>query len=259
MHRIRGWWAVAVVLLICGGVMALRQSQVASLRRVLATKTTEAAQAEALRHENEAARAKPPAAVVDRSDDIARARAERDAAKRRVDALVASRAAAAVRPVPVRFGAGAVVRASEWSNAGLASPQAALETALWAAAGGDVTQLAATLAFFDEKTKAKAQALLDGLPPAERGRYQTPEGLVAALTIPQVPSGGEASVASWSEVDRPDGKEKLQSVGLRVSGSDGASKRTVLLLRSAGDGWRLLVSSGAVDKLAAQLKPTERN
>ncbi len=78
--------------------------------------------------------------------------------------------------------------ATRWRNRGQATPQAALETALWAAAGGDVASLRQTL-FFGEETRTKAEALLAQLSSAARERYATSEDLVAEFTVKSIPLG----------------------------------------------------------------------
>lgn len=76
----------------------------------------------------------------------------------------------------------------EWKNRGQASPRAALETALWAAAGGDVG-VVKNLLSLAEPTREKARALLASLPAAARQRYASAEDLIAEFTIKNIPLG----------------------------------------------------------------------
>jgi hypothetical protein len=77
-----------------------------------------------------------------------------------------------------RFGMGVDMPAAEWRNAGGATAAAALETVLWAAAGGEVEEFAKRIRF-DAAARTAALALLQSLPPAERARHASPEALMA--------------------------------------------------------------------------------
>lgn len=77
---------------------------------------------------------------------------------------------------------------AEWKNRGQASPRAAIETTLWAAAGGDVATLKNLLSL-TEPTREKARALLASLPVAARERYASAEDLIAEFTIKNIPLG----------------------------------------------------------------------
>ncbi len=78
--------------------------------------------------------------------------------------------------------------AREWKNRGQATPHAAVETALWAAAGGDVFTLRRLLSVGDD-TRQAADSLLAKLPAETRALYPTPEDLISAFTIKNIPLG----------------------------------------------------------------------
>lgn len=78
--------------------------------------------------------------------------------------------------------------ASEWRNCGQATARAAVETTLWAAAGGDVAALQRLL-LFAEPVREQAAALLARLPAAARAHYHSAEQLVAEFTVRNIPLG----------------------------------------------------------------------
>lgn len=149
---------------------------------------------------------------------------------------------------PDRLSVGKVVPAAEWRNVGANTPPAALETALWAAAGGDVEAFAALLMFEGTARKA-AQTLLDSLPADGRAQHGTPERLIAFLTIKDVPLGS-AEVRRWS--DAAEGQVMLARLMLSVPG--GTPKDVTLPLARQDQTWKLMVVETTVAKYAAMLK-----
>jgi hypothetical protein len=89
-----------------------------------------------------------------------------------------------------------------WQNRGQLTPTATIETALWAAAGGDLAVLQ-SLVYFDDALRAKAEALHSQLPEAARIAYQNPEHLLAAFATKSLPLGDAQLV--WSH--QPDQDE----------------------------------------------------
>lgn len=149
-----------------------------------------------------------------------------------------------------RFAIGQRMPSAEWRNVGAASPAAALETVLWAAAGGEVEVFARRIQFDPEGRKA-AQAWWEGLPPAERARHESPEHLLAFLSIRDVPAGS-ATVESWGRATGP-----IQPVGVRLAG-EGVKPRSVnLVFVRAGEEWKLHATAAAVAKYAQALRGRE--
>lgn len=191
------------------------------------------------------------------TEELARLRADQAAAERLRAEVSALRAKLAERPKAEtppameagRFVAGRGVPASEWKNAGAATPGAALETALWAAAGGDVEAFAQRI-FLDGKARDPARKLWESLPPAMRAELGSPERAIAFLSIKDVPTG-EAKVREWM---RSSGV--LRPVEMALTSADGAGKEVRLLLVKAPDSadWKLMVTPAAVAKYAAMLK-----
>ncbi len=209
----------------------------------------------------------------DRQRDLARLRAERERLRRdqvseaELERLRADRAAigrlrgevsavqtmaetqqrARAARAAERFAIGQRMASAGWRHAGAASPAAALETVLWAAAGGEVDVFAQRIQL-DPAGAQAAQALWEGLPPEERARHASPEHLLAFLSIRDVPIGS-ATVESWG---RASGER--QPVGLRLAGEGGKPRSVNLVFVRAGGEWKLHATAAAVAKYATALR-----
>lgn len=167
------------------------------------------------------------------------------------------------------------IGAESWQNRGRATPRATLETALWAAAGGDLAAFKTTLAL-EPVVREEAAGLLARLSEESRRLYATPEDLLAAFTIKNIPVGAaqlvwyresspdEAIVglflknpptaAGTADLSRPDeagaGPANLRPPQLPAN----ANISTVYLtLRRSDDGWHLVVPKNAVNAIAREL------
>jgi len=158
-----------------------------------------------------------------------------------------------------------------WANRGQATAPAAVETALWAAAGGDIPALVALLEL-DEATRSKAADLLGRLPVEVRNAFGSAEELIAIATLKNIPRT-EAQVAWFNEADEDHavvglllGNEAAAPAAESIQGpTDEAvvappalpdrrqSKLTYLTLRRSAAGWRLVVPATAVDRLAREM------
>lgn len=128
---------------------------------------------------------------------------------------------------------------SEWRYVGYATPQAALETFLWASTTGAYDQLAQSFVFGDS-TKRRADAFFDALPESVRAVYGTPERMYAPYVF-SLPSGARAGA------DRVDAIEPLDvipgtfpnEVRMRywVRRSDGSQHTTELPFERVGGRW----------------------
>lgn len=192
----------------------------------------------------------------------------------------------APRPPPTVLTPGEWLPIAAWQNRGRATPTAAVETALWAAAGGDVATLRQLLQL-DEPTRAKADSILARLPEASRAVYASAEHLIAAFTTKAIPLGDAQLV--WQHEPGPDEAVacvfvKNPDAGIvpvvappapaipetREAALQRASRRiaektppmappnqktvaTYLSLRRSDDGWRLIVPMAAVEKIAKEL------
>lgn len=115
-------------------------------------------------------------------------------------AIAEQTAAPATRPPGLPMGDW--TPAGEWKNRGHATPHAAVETALWATAGGDVSTLKNLLILADP-TREQAAALLTRIPESSRSLYATPEDLIASFTIKNVPVG-EAQLVWFNQISDDD-------------------------------------------------------
>jgi hypothetical protein len=246
-----GW--LVIIGVIGAGALALwwqRETQV-RLRRDLGKLREENHELARLRDGNRRlAAAQPSAAELDnlRADHTAipQLRAEIDAMQERMR-IAAEKSA--VRS-PERFAAGSKVLAGEWKNVGAATPKTALETVLWAAAGGDVDTFASCLLLAEGRGRQQATALLESLPAEKRAQYATPERLIAFLAIRDVPIGA-AQVMEWNE---PKGPASPALVQLQLSAPDGITKELNLWFSSRAAGWKLVVPDSAIARYAAMLK-----
>lgn len=141
-----------------------------------------------------------------------------------------------------------MVLMSGLKNAGLSTPSATVETALWAAVGGDVEALANTLVI-DPPIRTKIEALIAQLPDAERSKLDTAERFVAFMTATEVPLGQVRIIQSkqdvmtaphltlWAQIIDPEGKTRMVATAIRPEGNE----------------WRLIVPASAVEKYAEKL------
>lgn len=140
-------------------------------------------------------------------------------------------------PLPVKF----------WKEAGAATPGAALETVLWAAAGGNVEALANRLQL-DPTARGKAETLLASLPESERVKYSSPEALIATLTTKDVPLG----TARLFDTKADYGGNRLIIADMRDA--EGKSRRARFAMHEDGGEWRIVVPASVVENYAAALK-----
>jgi hypothetical protein len=141
-----------------------------------------------------------------------------------------------------------MVPADGWRNAGQATPAATLETALWAAAAGDVESLAGLLAI-DPVARVHLNGLLMRLPESLRHEYDTPERLMALLTARDVPSDGAAQIRD-AHLSATGGTEVVAVL------RDASQKQRLatLTLRQEGPDWKLIVPAAVVDRYAGMLE-----
>src|SRR5205814_2321887 len=83
---------------------------------------------------------------------------------------------------PKRIGTADLKLKGEWRNVGNATPADSFETSLWADLGGEIDVLLTTLSINSE-ARTKAQEILNGMAPADRAKFGTPERLIAMLLV----------------------------------------------------------------------------
>jgi len=173
-------------------------------------------------------------------------------------------------PTPAPFTLGEWTPSASWTNSGQATPRATLETALWAAAGGDAMAMQ-SLIELDPAARSKAEKLLDRLPPAIRSSYVTPEALIANVTMKNIPL--TAAQISWYHEADPDhasvgvlfgntARPPEPVVKLPANQQDNSpptlsdnrtSQIAMLSLHRSSSGWRLVVPGTAVDRIAKEI------
>lgn len=210
--------------------------------RAVASRRAEAGAAESelaslRRQHDEWARVRADLTKVEQA--IARAKGETGAAR--------PENSSADEPPPLR---GPMVKNAEWRNAGAASPEAALESFVWAATRGETESLGALLAIDAAGRKQLAEAFAQ-LSEEARASYGSPENMLATLIAVQVPQDLSA-IGPVASLSLSNGDIALRTRTERVGA---IAKDAVLTFRLADGRWRLVVpseiASGAV---AAALK-----
>ena len=236
-----GLFAVAL-----GACWIVRGSRTKRLRDAVELERTQQGELNRLKKENKRLAAAQPA-----TDELQALRGDHEAVERLRGELTELRTRTLTPPRSADRAAMAlpapITTPGEWKNAGCATPAAALETALWAASGGDIDTVA-LLIVLEPAVRAKTVALLEGLPAASRAEYRSPERLVALLATKDVPMGGIQVIAQARQ-----GAEQTM-IRVRLYQPDGSAKSTSLLLRQNAGEWRLVVPESAVDRYAAMLK-----
>lgn len=136
------------------------------------------------------------------------------------------------------------IPASAWKNAGTGTPQSTLQTALWAAAAGNLGALAEMLNL-DPAARAKAEALLAAQPDEIRAQYSTPERLLALLTARDMPLTSMQVTGALVQ-------EKDAQLVVSLPTSEQPGHLVKLTLSRQADGWRLNVPESAIDRYVRQ-------
>ncbi len=229
-------------LVVVGGVAAfvtgglwLQRAATAALRVERDGLREQVREATAARAENERLRARQVSAVQLETLHTDRAAANRLRGEIGTLKKQASQPAppAAARP-PVKL-----TPASEWKNAGRGSPAAAVETVFWAAAGGDLDALAATVAF-EGKARALAEAFFAGQAEPVKQQYGTPERLVAAFTAKDIPLSAMRIVGQ-----KENGPDDV-TVSVLFEVPDAKPRAALLTVHRDERGWRLRVPEAAL-------------
>jgi len=140
------------------------------------------------------------------------------------------------------------VSVAEWRCKGLGAPADTLETALWAAAGGDLKALADTL-YLDSQTRERARRLLESLPASSRSDLGSPEELLALLLSPDIPLG-QAFLSPLKGAF----PENYTEIAASLSDENHHSRTTILgLVQNTPGEWRILVPDEAFEKYEARL------
>jgi hypothetical protein len=239
-----GWLVCAAFAIAGAAVLALQAQRVQQLRGEISLKRDAEAEVERLRRiRDELARQQVPADELEklRADRaaLARLRTEINTLKAQAERTLTKKTPPAPPPL---------IPASQWKNAGRATPEAVLETTLWAAAGGDVDALAKGLVF-EPGAREKVETLIASLPADARRQYSTPEHLVALLTAKDIPTeGGVRFMARDQGAD-----ERVMAVVFQNE-KEKRLQNKFLITRRVGEEWKLVVPHAAVAKYTVALK-----
>jgi hypothetical protein len=132
-----------------------------------------------------------------------------------------------------------------WKNEGRATPEAALETFLWAASGGNVASLKDTLVLAPE-TREKAAEMISRLQDSSRQLYTSPEDLVAVVVAGILPLDSAQVVA------RQQNQDDQVIEYLRLKDSNGNTRQVFLPLQKTTDGWQMNVPPSAIDQMVKE-------
>lgn len=134
-----------------------------------------------------------------------------------------------------------------WKNKGNASPDSALETAMWASSRGDVDTIARLLVL-EPKAREITESVRANLPDSSRTQFPTDESLVALLLAGQAPL---KSIEVMGRSDLANGGVLLQ---VALAGPTGTSKQTEFAFVKEADGWHLVVTSELASHAAHLLR-----
>jgi hypothetical protein len=137
------------------------------------------------------------------------------------------------------------VRMENLQNLGRGTPASAFQTLGWAAMKGEDDVLAGAV-LLERNERAQLQELLAGFSPEARARYQTPEKLVALFIAGDILKKATAEIVEQI-AEAPD------RVGLMVRVGD-KPQAVRLPMQRTGDGWRMAISPGQVQKLIERLR-----
>lgn len=251
---------VAVVLAGCGSAVYLQHLDNRELRQELVllrtelqmtTRTTAAAPALEVQQSGST-----PSVVVSASgpqvEDIAALRRELAALRASTQEIAKfaqmAQAAQAVKQLDKSSEsvASKIVPVGQLANKGRNTPEAATETALWAATGGDVETLAGSLTF-NAEGRARADQWFASLSPEVRQQYGSAEKVIALLIARDAAGLTGMQVIGQKELTAND-----TAVRIRFA-SEGNTKDDNLVMHRTNDGWRMLLNDKAVDSMAKKL------
>jgi hypothetical protein len=133
------------------------------------------------------------------------------------------------------------VAAAQWRDAGAATPQAAFESALWAAAGGDVKALADLLTL-NPAARSNAEDYFARLPAPLKTELGSAEQLLALLTAKDVPLG---SARITGVLPTNESETRLIT---QLTDAHGQKKNVSFKLLAQDGRWRIVVPAAVVTK-----------
>jgi hypothetical protein len=247
MRANRGFFVLLVLGAALAGSLAWQRRETLDLREAVARERDRVAERDRLTAENRRLASIQPSdaemeALVNRLTQVEQLKAQLATLRIREEAAAKSAQSTATRRTTPSLAA-ASMPVDRWQNVGQATAEAAFETALWAAAHGDLDALTNVLAF-DAAARAEAAALFAKLPPAAQVEMVTPERMVAVLTAMDVPLGRAMIV-------RQEAGQEETSVTARLTDPAGRGTTATFSMKADGDRWQLQVPVTVVRKYAA--------
>lgn len=145
---------------------------------------------------------------------------------------------------------GPMLKSAAWRDAGAATPEAALESFVWAATRGETERLGALLVM-DDAGREELGAAFAKLSSETQAAYGTPDQMLATLIAVQVPQDLSA-IGGGETLNLSNGDIVLRA---RTERGGTMTKDAVLTFRLADGGWRLVVPREITSAaLAAVLK-----
>jgi len=157
-------------------------------------------------------------------------------------AQAATQAARGESPIPVK-----ITPIGDLKNVGRATASAAVETLLWAAAGGDVDVVASSIAL-DPSAQVKAEELFARLSDATRAQYGSPDKLIALMLAKDA-----SAMTGMQILGQRDISADVVGVRVRLANEEGKTKEQGLAFQKTSDGLRLKIPDDVVEKYAKQL------
>jgi len=179
--------------------------------------------------------------------ELIRLRAEAAELEQKAHAAVAGNPADARVSTENRDPEKGSARLEDFKNVGRSTPNAALQTLVWAALKGDARTLVTALSITGS-ARGKAEALLSSLPEAARAKYPTPESL-AMLVVTDEILGYETAV-QMTGTTLTDAQHAIVRVRLAESG-----KEEKVPVELGADGWKIVVPEKMIDKLKRRISP----
>ena len=134
---------------------------------------------------------------------------------------------------------------ADWRPCGNATPDAAIESTLCAAAHGDLSSLKTTVEFNGEAL-AKAQSILADLPESSRKQYASPTDLLAVIVAGSIPLDSTKLVAR-----QDDGAGNVTEY-LRLRNADGATRQVSISLHQGPEGWLVSMPANVTDLIGTR-------
>lgn len=174
--------------------------------------------------------------------DLERARQNLRALERREEQVVRTKAAGDI--AANRDPEKGMVRLEHFRNMGRATPAAAVQTAIWAAASADFEEVGKTM-MLSEAGRVKAQTLLDQQPTETRARFSSPEKLVGVLFAHDFTDEDGFQLVDTTA----NGAEKAVVRLRRLKHGVVQGGEREIPLRRSPNGWQMVVPDRAIDDI----------